>query len=62
MDYFECLRLIKGFEKKDDKGKNKFLTYDEANNILRDVKIKIENNNNNNNIPKINSQANNCLK
>ncbi len=44
MDYFECLRLIKGFEKKDDKGKNKFLTYDEANNILRAVKSKIKDN------------------
>ena len=42
----------------------KNLTYDEANNILKAVKSKIENNNNNNNnnnIPKIDSQANNCL-
>lgn len=72
LDYFRVTfnncEEIKRYIKKDkyynrkkvDGEKN--LTYDEANNILRAVKIKIENNNNNNNnIPKINSQANNCL-
>ena len=71
LDYFRVTfnncEEIKRYIKKDkyynskkvDGEKN--LTYDEANNILRTVKIKIKNNNNNNNIPKINSQANNCL-
>ncbi len=60
-------KYFKTYIKKDKKinGRDvdgeKNLTYDEANDILKAVKSKIENNNNNNNIPKIDSQSNNFL-
>ena len=56
LSYFKCLLLNEAF-KKHDEGKSKFLTYDEANDILKVVKSKI---NSGNNILQINDgQANN---